>query len=140
MFNFSVHSKAFHFSYLLNCFLNNLYFKRGSKDGLNTDDSLSNQLQQLILKLATNKLCLTNMPLFKSNIMYCAKHQNENSNICYGDSGGPLMQINNNNKWYIHGITSTALAFQNYSCNPQKPSYYTKVSSYSEWIRTKIIN
>jgi secreted trypsin-like serine protease len=74
------------------------------------------------------------MPLYKENNI-CALNHKQTSNICYGDSGGPLMQYNNNKKWYIYGVSSLALAFQNYSCNPYKPSYFTKISYYLDWIQ-----
>lgn len=44
-----------------------------------------------------------------------------------------------NNKWYIYGVSSMALAYQNYSCNPNKPSYYSKVPYYNKWIRDRLV-
>lgn len=43
-----------------------------------------------------------------------------------------------NQRWHIYGVSSMALAYNNYTCNPYKPSYYTKVSYYSEWIKNKM--
>ena len=101
------------------------------------------------------------MPLYQASSMYCAMSNTDTvhkSNLCYGDSGnrakiiivkklyisnygikiplilgGPLL-YNKNNQWYIYGVSSMALAYSNYTCNPYKPSYYAKVPYYMSWI------
>lgn len=49
-----------------------------------------------------------------------------------GDSGGPLNCQNEDGAWEVHGIVSFGLGL---SCNfPKKPTVFTQVSSYSDWI------
>jgi hypothetical protein len=109
----------------------------------------------------SNSQCKSSMPLYQASSMYCAMSNTDTvhkSNLCYGDSGnrakiiivkkiyisnygikiplilgGPLL-YNKNNQWYIYGVSSMALAYSNYTCNPYKPSYYAKVPYYMSWI------
>lgn len=56
---------------------------------------------------------------------------------CLGDSGGPLLWSMKTapNKWYQIGIVSWCFE----PCgNPHYPAVYTKVSSYIDWINSKI--
>lgn len=61
------------------------------------------------------------------------------SQICYfqGDSGGPLnCQVNG--QYYVHGIASFV---SGYGCNyPQKPTVFTRVSAYIDWINSVSVN
>lgn len=59
---------------------------------------------------------------------FCAYHPS--SSACYGDSGGPLMNPYAKNKVEVVGIVSFG---QN--CNSNKPTVFTKVASYNNWIR-----
>ena len=53
---------------------------------------------------------------------------------CYGDSGGPLMKSSVNGQWILVGITSGG-----YACgHAGTAGVYTRVSSYSDWIRETI--
>ena len=38
---------------------------------------------------------------YKKNLLYCAIDRNKSSNVCFGDSGGPLMYYENK-KWYYN--------------------------------------
>jgi secreted trypsin-like serine protease len=61
------------------------------------------------------------------------------SNICYGDSGGPML-YKIGNIWYLYGITSFTLANQNQSCNPIRPSFFTSVPNFMDWINENVKN
>ena len=59
---------------------------------------------------------------------------------CQGDSGGPLMttQVKNNEiHWYLIGIVSSGPA----ACGVEdRPSLYTNVTQYSDWILDNMRN
>ncbi|CAG7723429.1 unnamed protein product [Allacma fusca] len=67
-----------------------------------------------------------------TNKMICAGPLGGGSDVCSGDSGGPLACFDNNSVAYLTGITSWAASL----CGSQ-PSAYTKVSEYKNWIRTE---
>ncbi|KAK9391961.1 chymotrypsin-like elastase family member 3B [Crotalus adamanteus] len=52
---------------------------------------------------------------------------------CNGDSGGPLNCQGVAGRWYVHGITSFVSAL---GCNTlKKPTVFTRVSAFNEWIQ-----
>uniref|UniRef100_A0A667X0V0 pancreatic elastase II n=1 Tax=Myripristis murdjan TaxID=586833 RepID=A0A667X0V0_9TELE len=56
---------------------------------------------------------------------------------CHGDSGGPLNWRNADRAWEVHGIVSFG---SGRSCNfPKKPTVFTQVSSYIDWINSKMM-
>ncbi|XP_071401032.1 chymotrypsin-like elastase family member 2A [Centroberyx affinis] len=58
---------------------------------------------------------------------------------CSGDSGGPLNCKNRRTGvWEVHGITSFVFK---YGCNYRnKPTVFTRVSDFNEWIRETMMN
>ncbi|KAG7259837.1 hypothetical protein CRUP_010492, partial [Coryphaenoides rupestris] len=67
------------------------------------------------------------------NTMVCAGGDGVVSG-CNGDSGGPLNCQNAQGAWEVHGIVSFGLGL---SCNyPKKPTVFTRVSSYVDWINS----
>ncbi|XP_030640923.1 elastase 2 like [Chanos chanos] len=55
---------------------------------------------------------------------------------CNGDSGGPLNCQSSSGAWEVHGIVSFGSGL---SCNyPKKPTVFTQVSSYMDWISTQM--
>lgn len=81
---------------------------------------------------------------FDSEKFYCALGLTHNltripSGICNGDSGGPLLSLSND-QWSIYGISSFVLINRFGICLTNKPSYYTRITSYLEWINTTIFN
>uniref|UniRef100_A0A8C6TAL9 pancreatic elastase II n=1 Tax=Neogobius melanostomus TaxID=47308 RepID=A0A8C6TAL9_9GOBI len=55
---------------------------------------------------------------------------------CNGDSGGPLNCQNADGAWEVHGIVSFGSGL---SCNyKKKPTVFTRVSSYMDWISAKM--
>ena len=62
---------------------------------------------------------------------FCAKNDEEKSDTCEGDSGGPI-QLEIDDRTWILGITS----FGPKICSdPNQPGVYTRVSEYYNWIR-----
>lgn len=60
---------------------------------------------------------------------------------CYGDSGGPVL-VFRDNRWILVGIISFGhddhdLVMRKKKCNASMPFYFTKVSSYFNWINLK---
>ncbi|XP_041508881.1 chymotrypsin-like elastase family member 2A [Microtus oregoni] len=67
--------------------------------------------------------------------MVCAGGDGVTSS-CNGDSGGPLNCQASNGKWQVHGIVSFGSSL---GCNyPRKPSVFTRVSNFIDWINTVI--
>lgn len=66
---------------------------------------------------------------------YCAKgvSETEPSNICYGDTGGPMMFFKDG-KYFLYGITSYVFLNDIGACVPEEPSFYTQVPNYLDWI------
>ncbi|KAL3064030.1 hypothetical protein OYC64_000349 [Pagothenia borchgrevinki] len=56
---------------------------------------------------------------------------------CNGDSGGPLNCRRTDGAWEVQGIVSFGSGL---SCNfPKKPTVFTRVSSYIDWISSKMV-
>ncbi|XP_026162644.1 elastase-1-like [Mastacembelus armatus] len=98
-----------------------------------TGGSLSHQLKQAYLPVVDYKTC-SSSDWWGSTIkttMICAGGGAESG--CNGDSGGPLNCLVNG-KYYVHGIASFVSSL---GCNtPKKPTAFTRVSAYIEWIDT----
>ena len=59
--------------------------------------------------------------------LYCALDSSKYSNVCFGDSGGPMM-YNSNGIWYLYGIASyVSINKQGTICYNAQPSYFVKV-------------
>ena len=54
--------------------------------------------------------------------------------LCYGDSGGGLVQKINGDNWTIFGI----LSFTSGDCLDWGPSVFTKISAFDSWIKQKM--
>lgn len=65
--------------------------------------------------------------------MLCAGHQDGRQDACLGDSGGPLITLNDG-RWTLIGITSAG-----FGCGePYQPGIYHSVSVTADWIRSII--
>jgi len=107
----------------------------GSVTGFKTKNSLATQLQQTHITVFESKADCNNSVAFNPAINFCA-FNTINSNICFGDSGGPLI-FYNGSKWFIHGVSSYIIGNPN-MCEPKYPSYFTKVPNFLNWIADSI--
>ncbi|KAI4571189.1 hypothetical protein MJG53_013295 [Ovis ammon polii x Ovis aries] len=83
-------------------------------------------LQCVDLTLLPNEKCATAHPQEVTDCMLCAGHLEGGKDTCVGDSGGPLIC-----EGMLQGITS----WGHIPCGtPNKPSVYTKVIVYLDWI------
>jgi len=91
---------------------------------------LSDTLQQASLTVINGAdICGSD---YNSDYIYCTLNvAADNSNVCFGDSGGSIAFLANS-KWYIYGITSYVLAL-NGKCVNTLPSYFIKVPVYLNW-------
>jgi secreted trypsin-like serine protease len=53
------------------------------------------------------------------------------TDVCFGDSGGPLMVMDEAGHWNVIGITSFGLGV---CAEPGVPTVYTRVDKYLDWI------
>lgn len=95
-------------------------------------------LRQVSLPLFDHAQCraiyaaLTDEPLLVSDGMVCAGYENGGKNVCFGDSGGPLMiPTTTAPGWKQVGIVS----WGPWSCGDGRyPNVYTRISTYQPWI------
>ena len=87
------------------------------------------RLQQTKLKIIDgDERCVQALGKYEESRIYCAHDIVRQSNICMGDSGGPLMYYSGG-KWYLYGLTSFLSAL-NDRCLNTEPSFFTKVPIY----------
>ncbi|XP_049733952.1 chymotrypsin-like elastase family member 2A isoform X2 [Elephas maximus indicus] len=106
---------------------------------LQTNGAASDILQQGRLLVVNYATCSSSSwwgSTVKTN-MVCAGGDGVVSS-CNGDSGGPLNCPASNSKWEVHGVVSFGSSL---SCNYyHKPSVFTRVSNYIDWINSVIAN
>ncbi|MEE6482424.1 hypothetical protein FKM82_013237, partial [Ascaphus truei] len=95
-------------------------------------------LQQALLPVVDHAHC-TQKSWWGSTVkesMVCAGGDIKSG--CNGDSGGPLNCQAPDGRWYIHGVTSFV---SSRGCNAtSKPTVFTRVSSFNEWIQAVSIS
>ena len=98
-------------------------------------------LHQARLPILSSKACRKAYGDLYTNKMICAGHMtgDRRTDACKGDSGGPLLCRNKEDRWVVWGIVSWG---HNYFCNgsPDKPipTVYTKVEEYLHWIKQRL--
>ncbi|XP_068099253.1 chymotrypsin-like elastase family member 3B [Hyperolius riggenbachi] len=96
----------------------------------------ANILQQAVLPVVDHEHC--SQPDWMGNIdpsLLCAGGFGQD--VCQSDSGGPLNCQAGDGRWYIEGITSFGVRV----CNtPKKPTIFTRVSLFNDWIDEIIAN
>uniref|UniRef100_A0A673AQT2 Chymotrypsin-like elastase family member 2A n=1 Tax=Sphaeramia orbicularis TaxID=375764 RepID=A0A673AQT2_9TELE len=102
---------------------------------LSTSGPLADILQQALLPVVGHETC--SQPdwwsVLATDDMVCAGGDGITAG-CNGDSGGPLNCQNPDGSWEVHGVVSFG---SGQGCNVfQKPTVFTKVSSYISWINT----
>lgn len=58
----------------------------------------------------------------------------QNSSVCLGDSGGPVVVPNANGSVTLVGLNSFGFPDDDGKCLPGVPAFGTRVSSYIDWI------
>uniref|UniRef100_A0A2K5ZBF9 pancreatic elastase II n=1 Tax=Mandrillus leucophaeus TaxID=9568 RepID=A0A2K5ZBF9_MANLE len=102
---------------------------------LRTDGPASDVLQQGRLLVVEYDTC-SNPDWWGSTVktsMICAGGDGVTSS-CYGDSGGPLNCQAADGRWEVHGIVSFGSGLGCNYCH--KPSVFTRVSNYIDWINS----
>ncbi|CAF0764475.1 unnamed protein product [Brachionus calyciflorus] len=107
----------------------------GSNTGFWDDNS--NYLKQTALTILDRKnynICNNALADY-----YCALDKSGiNSNICFGDSGGPMM-LKINEKWYLYGLSNFLTVLNSFNifnpiCDNYRPSYFVNIFKYLDWI------
>ncbi|CAF0862194.1 unnamed protein product, partial [Brachionus calyciflorus] len=105
----------------------------GSTNGENSRSQISNTLLQATLKIqneATPSICKGH-----ESYVYCALDPTKKkSNICFGDSGGPLMFFKDE-KWYLYGASSFVFIYpDNFTCMNTEASFFAMIPNFLNWI------
>ncbi|CAF1014548.1 unnamed protein product [Didymodactylos carnosus] len=91
-------------------------------------------LQQLVLPIVSDNNAKCKQHVANSNIQFCAGHETLHVDSCAGDSGSPLMIVENN-RYVAAGLVS----YGNKQCDSsESPGIYTRISFYSQWINQTI--
>ena len=101
-------------------------------------NTLSSTLQQGTMEVINGdpRCLLSKLSVqYDQEKIYCAIDiSNSKHSICKGDSGGPLLYYMNS-RWYLYGISSYAITGEGeIVCNNERPSYFTQVPAYLDWI------
>ncbi|XP_075696591.1 chymotrypsin-C-like [Rhinoderma darwinii] len=106
---------------------------------LYTNGPIADNLQQALLPVVDYATC-TLRDWWGTQVrttMVCAGGDGIVSG-CNGDSGGPLNCQAAGGAWEVHGVVSFGSGI---SCNyEKKPTVFTRVSAYIDWINDKILN
>ncbi|UJR15447.1 hypothetical protein I4U23_002390 [Adineta vaga] len=96
----------------------------------------SNVLRQANVNVLPSINCRVYMDIhYDGTKQVCAAALDWSKDTCAGDSGGPLM-YQENGGWSIGGITSYG-----YGCSKRGfPGVYTRASSYSTWIKERMLS
>ncbi|XP_050391660.1 plasminogen [Patella vulgata] len=97
------------------------------------------KLKQAIIPIVDFETCqdIEGYKKLLTSNMICAGYKDGGVDSCKMDSGGPL-QCFGNERWVVSGITSWGDAGQSGCAKALRPGVYTKVSSYSSWIKNMI--
>ncbi|KAA0203615.1 typsin-like serine protease [Hyalella azteca] len=92
----------------------------------------SDVLKEVRLNIAEPSVCKR---VYSSNFQLNGAHMCIGGGLedtCFGDSGGPVMKLNKDQRSYVLAITS----FGAPNCGtPGQPSVYTSVAHFNDWIR-----
>ncbi|EDW81272.1 uncharacterized protein Dwil_GK11974 [Drosophila willistoni] len=94
-------------------------------------------LESIPFKTIDNRVCLQTYRFkYLTETEICAVHSNPKIGLrgaCDGDSGAPLVDLNNN---IIYGL----LSYGRRACQPQKPYAFTRISAHVNWIQQQMAN
>ncbi|GBL72282.1 Proclotting enzyme [Araneus ventricosus] len=91
----------------------------------------SDVLQEASFPVISNDQCSSGHRLPIPSSLICAAAVSRDKGACNGDSGGPLMLLDENDRWKVIGIVSWGRR----GCNPKFPTVYTRVTHFMDWIR-----
>jgi len=104
-----------------------------TRKGPNGSSQLATILQAVTLKTQSHEECKQKYKEYFKETMICAAAEGKDS--CNGDSGGPMVVKEEDDKYHLIGIVS----FGPKKCaNPKYPGVYTRVTSYLDWIQTNL--
>ncbi|XP_059206892.1 enteropeptidase [Centropristis striata] len=94
------------------------------------EGSLPDVLQEAQVPVVDSSQCQLQLPEYDiTSSMLCAGYPEGGIDSCKGDSGGPMMCLQDG-YWTLIGVTSFGVG-----CGrPQRPGVYARVSSFSSWI------
>ena len=101
--------------------------------GRKTNRQIASVLQEVDLNIISDEVCDTtaNKGHLIKDSMFCAGYLSGGKDGCQGDSGGPLI-CEQDGQPMLTGVTSWG-----FGCGSvNSPGVWTKVESYTEWIRT----
>ncbi|PRD33950.1 UNVERIFIED_CONTAM: Chymotrypsinogen A [Trichonephila clavipes] len=101
----------------------------GHTDG--GSSSTSDVLQEANFPIISNMQCSRTHGVSVPSSLICAATPTHDKGACNGDSGGPLMLLDANERWKVIGIVSWGRR----GCNPKFPTVYSRTTHYMEWIR-----
>ncbi|XP_036901066.1 chymotrypsin-C isoform X2 [Sturnira hondurensis] len=104
---------------------------------LSTNGPIAEELQQGLQPVVDHATCTQKdwWSVLVKDTMVCAGGDGITS-ACKGDSGGPLNCQAENDSWEVRGIVSFGSGL---GCNTlKKPTVYTRVSAYIQWIKEKM--
>nr|XP_046266540.1 enteropeptidase [Scatophagus argus] len=98
--------------------------------GRDTEGSLPAVLQEAQVPLVAQDQCQVWLPEYNiTSSMLCAGYPEGGVDTCKGDSGGPLMCLDNGH-WTVIGLSSFGIG-----CGlPKRPGVYARVSAFTSWI------
>nr|BAR45633.1 limulus clotting factor C-like [Hasarius adansoni] len=108
--------------------------------GMNENETYSETLQQAVLPVVSQANCEkgyeeSELPLTVTENMFCAGYKQGRSDACSGDSGGPIVFLDESSKerrWVLEGIVSWGSPR---GCgNPNQYGGFTTVSRFLDWI------
>ncbi|GFQ82820.1 chymotrypsinogen A [Trichonephila clavata] len=105
----------------------------GHMDG--GSSSTSDVLQEANFPIISNIQCSRTHGVSVPSSLICAATPTQDKGACNGDSGGPLMLLDENERWKVIGIVSWGRR----GCNPKFPTVYSRTTHYMEWIRKHAI-
>ncbi|XP_057365164.1 brachyurin-like isoform X2 [Daphnia carinata] len=105
--------------------------------GLTSDESggVSSVLRKTMVKVITNEKCLEQYDSVITDEMICTSGE-DHQGSCHGDSGGPMNFRQADGTWKQIGIVSFG---SNQGCESGYANGFTRVSSFSSWIKNTII-
>jgi len=94
----------------------------------NVTGNLSAFLQKAKVDYLSSDVCTVRYNKYNPTETMCVDAPS--AGICYGDSGGPLLDINNN----LVGLASFIID----TCTSDYPDFFTRVSTYDEWLKEMV--